>query len=651
MALLSTLVALIALLMIFPKKASASTNVTIACVFGDHMVLQRNKPIRLWGRAAPGEAISIQLGEKCTQVNADDGGQWRVELEALPSGGPHTLLVQGTTGSVSLKDILIGEVWICSGQSNMEWPLFASNDGALEAASAKYSRLRLCTVQKTTAHEPQEGCTARWSPCTPEAAWSFSAVAYFFGRMLHNELEVPVGLIHSSWGGTPAQSWTSRSALETEPVFVKELAGWDKLVDDYPEAKRAYEKQMAAWEKSLEAHRPELTKPLDIFTPEDAWRPASLYNAMIAPLTPLTIAGAIWYQGESNADKAYDYATLFPLMIQDWRRAFEQGDFPFLFVQLANHMPQYDAPQPYSQWAELREAQLKTLELPKTAMAVAIDLGDADDIHPRNKQDVGKRLALAALAENYDKAIAFSGPTLGKTEMKGAEIHLHFENTDGGLVAKDGDALTGFAVAGADKHFVWADAQIKGSTVIVRSGEVTEPLAVRYAWADNPSCNLYNAAGLPASPFRTDEWGGVTSPSPSAFETLPSDATVFGLGLMPFGWTRNMHGPYGFLGDNYCMFPGDGECTFRWDLTGLTSGRYHLFTWVPADPSGGFVTRTPFTIHHDEGETGVELRQCGGERGWHELGQFAFSPGAYVEVSNRTDTFVFADALMVTPVR
>lgn len=622
---------------------------TVASVFGDHMVLQRGKPIRVWGRAAVGESVSVAFAERRVRVTADERGRWRVELEALAAGGPHELVVEGESGKISLKDILIGEVWICSGQSNMEWPLFACDNSAAETAAANYPAIRLFTVEKTTAPEPRESCKGKWVPCTPDEAWRFSGVAYFFGRKLHQELDVPIGLVHSSWGGTPAQSWTSRPALESDSLFAEELANWDKLVEDYPETKRVYDAQMEAFEKARVSGAPIPLQPAELIAPDHPWRCSALYNAMIAPLVPMSIAGAIWYQGESNADKAQQYATLFPLTIRDWRQAFGQGDFPFLFVQLANHMPRYDVPQDYSAWADLRESQLKTLEVSNTAMAVAIDLGDACDIHPRNKRDVGERLSFAALAKAYGKSCVYSGPMIELSEVSGSELRLHFSHTDGGLVAKGGNKLTGFAVAGTDKRFVWADARIEGSTVIVRSDKVSEPVAVRYAWADNPACNLYNGAGLPASPFRTDDWGGITSPKPAAFGTLPEGAVVFRLGIMPFGWTRNIHGPFGFLSDNYCAFPGEGECTFRWDLTGLAPGRYRLSTWVPAGPSGGFATKTPFTVHHDGGATKVLLERRGGERGWHLLGEFSFSRGAYVEISNDSDTFVFADALMVTP--
>lgn len=630
--------------------AAASPEITVASVFGDHMVLQRDKPIRIWGRAAAGESVSVELGERQASVAADERGQWKVALEAMPAGGPHKLVVQGESGKVTLGDILIGELWLCSGQSNMEWPLFASNNGAAESAAANHPAIRLFTVEKAAAGEPQDLCNGQWAPCTPETAWRFSGVAYFFGRMIHQELEVPIGLIHSSWGGTPAQSWTSRPALESEPMFALNLAGWDQLVEGYPEAKRAYDTQVTACEEARLAGEPVPPQPTEPIAPDHPWRCSALYNAMIAPLTPLSIAGVIWYQGESNVDKASQYSTLFPLMIRNWRSAFEQGDFPFLFVQLVNHLPRYDAPQDYSAWAELREAQLKTLGLPNTAMAVAIDLGEANDIHPQNKQDVGERLALAALAKIYGRAVAGSGPILVSSEIVAGEIRLQFKHTDGGLVARGGNELVGFVVAGVDKHFVWADARIEGSTVIIRCDEVPEPIAVRYAWADNPACNLYNGAGLPASPFRTDDWPGVTSPKPAAYETLPQDATVFRLGLMPFGWTRNIHGPFGFLSDNYCAFPGGGECSYRWDLVSLAPGRYRLSTWVPVGPDGNFAMKTPFKIYHDGGATEVVLERRGGERGWHELGEFAFSKGAYVEINNDSDGFVFADALMVTPV-
>jgi sialate O-acetylesterase len=327
------------------------------------------------------------------------------------------------------------------------------------------------TVPRILSHTPKENADTSWVECHPQTVGNFSAVAYFFGRALHQELDIPIGLINTSWGGTAAEAWTSRKTLETTPECL-------------PILERAY-------------------------APEDANGPSVLYNGMIAPLLPYAIRGAIWYQGESNVGRASQYRTLFPAMIQDWRQSWGQGDFPFLFVQLANFWERQTVPSE-SDWGELREAQLMTLALPNTGMAVAIDLGEAEDIHPKNKQDVGLRLALAALATVYGREIPHSGPIYERMEIEGSRIRLHFRHTNGGLMVKGSETLEGFAIAGESRRFVWAEARIDDDTVLVSSAQVTEPVAVRYGWHHNPLCNLYNRTGLPASPFRTDDWPGVT---------------------------------------------------------------------------------------------------------------------------------------------
>lgn len=349
--------------------------------------------------------------------------------------------------------------------------------------------------------------------CSPETVPGFSAVGYFFGRELHKELNVPIGLIHTSWGGTPAESWTRRGALESVPDCMPILERFDEAMAKYPEAKKKYDESMIAWKEDVKKAKAEgknpPRRPGAPFGPGNPHSPAGLYNAMIAPLIPYSIGGAIWYQGESNAGRAYQYRKLFPAMITNWRKDWGQGDFPFLFVQLANFMAV--DPEPVdSAWAELREAQLMTLALPNAGMAVIIDIGEARDIHPKNKQDVGKRLALWALGKSYGKKQVYSGPIYKSKRTEGNKITLEFEHVGGGLAAGGGEPLKGFAVAGADRKFVWADAKIDGNTVIISSDEVSEPAAVRYGWANNPVCNLYNKEGLPASPFRTDDWPGVT---------------------------------------------------------------------------------------------------------------------------------------------
>jgi sialate O-acetylesterase len=353
--------------------------------------------------------------------------------------------------------------------------------------------------------------------CSPETVGSFSAAGYFFGRELYKEIKQPIGLIHTSWGGTPAEAWTSPAALQENPGLEPILTRYKEALAAWPKAKAKYDEDVAKWKEAAQQAKTDGKQPPRMpgapMGPGNPNCPSGLYNGMVAPLIPYTIRGAIWYQGESNAGRAYQYRDLFPTMIKSWWNAWGQegqGDFPFLFVQLANFMDPKEEPGD-SSWAELREAQLMTLDLSNTGMAVIIDIGDTKDIHPKNKQDVGKRLALWALANTYSKDVVYSGPLYTSMTKKGKTIVLSFDHLGGGLVAKGGEPLKGFALAGADKKFVWADAKIEADKIIVSSDKVADPVAVRYAWADNPVCNLYNKAGLPASPFRTDTWPGVTA--------------------------------------------------------------------------------------------------------------------------------------------
>ena len=492
---------------------SAAAAVTVPSVIGDHMILQQGVKAPVWGRADPGETVTVRLGERVTEVVADAEGRWLVKLPKLKAGGPFDMTIAGENGAITIRDILVGEVWICSGQSNMQFGVASSANADQEIAGADYPNIRLFSVERKVSDTPKEDCVGEWVACSPETIPNFTAVGYFFGREIHKELEAPVGLVHSSWGGTPAESWTSRPALEADPDFGPILDRWDKIVENYPKARKAYEKSLAEWKQAAEKAKAEGNavpdKPRAPTGPDSPHRPASLSNAMIAPLVPYAIQGAIWYQGESNVSRAYQYRKLFPVMIQDWREAWDQGPFTFLFVQLANFTDRVLEPSD-SDWAELREAQLMTLSLKNTGMAVIIDIGEAKDIHPKNKQDVGKRLALAALAQTYRRPVAYSGPLYKSMKVKGNVAEVRFSHTDGGLVAKGGGTLRGFAIAGMDQEFVWADAAIDGAKVIVSSDEVPHPAAVRYAWANNPDCNLYNGAGLPASPFRTDDRPGVT---------------------------------------------------------------------------------------------------------------------------------------------
>jgi len=640
--------------------------VRVPSIIGDNMVLQRDRKVRVWGTAGPGERITVTLNRRTAKAVSDPQGHWQAWLGPLKAGGPFILTIAGSN-TLTFKNVLVGDVWICSGQSNMEWPLVNATGGQEAIAQANYPEIHLFTVQKETAAKPLDDLKGHWVVTTPDQVGQFSAVGYFFGRELYQRLKMPLGLIHTSWGGTPAEAWTSQPALASVPDLKPILDRYQKSLEALPLKRAAYEHAVAEWEAlnfyadpgnkgeelgyadpalketdwkqmnlpqffetaglvmdgavwfrkeievpsswagkdltlnltaiddfdttyfngrrvgatgnetpnsylvprryqipgalvqpgrnliavrvfdrageggfgrsdlmslalgggkegeaialtgpwdykielALEPKHPDYGSRPELAGPTNQNSPSVLYNAMLAPLTPYAIRGAIWYQGESNAGRAYQYRTLFPTMISDWRAAWGQGNFPFYFVQLANWQP--IKPQPgESEWAELREAQMLTLRMPQTGMAVIIDVGDPNDLHPRNKLDVGKRLAAWALAETYHQKVEPSGPLYDSFAMKDGKVRVRFKHVDGGLKTIDGGPVKGFAIAGADHKFVWADAAIQGDAVVVWSKEVAQPVAVRYAWADSPICNLYNAAGLPASPFRTDDWPGVT---------------------------------------------------------------------------------------------------------------------------------------------
>jgi sialate O-acetylesterase len=626
-------------------------------LFGDGMVLQRGVRFPVWGWTTPGARVKVSMrGTEATAV-ADARGKWLARLGPFDAGGPYTLAVEGPQ-SVTLKGVLVGDVWLASGQSNMEMGVTQVNDAQAEVASADYPQIRLFAVPKVAGVRPQETVNARWLVCTPAnvaaGGWGgFSAVAYFFGRRLHRELGVPIGLIHSSWGGTAAEGWVSAEALSGMPDFLPAVNNLESVWADSRKSPADYDRQLEEWwarndpgssagtswadpsfdasgwkrmrlpqfwedaglpgydgvvwfRKSFELPREwegrdltlslgpvddrdttfvngvrvgalsqwdtprsyrvsaALLKPgtntvavrvLDTgvgggiygkpeqlrIEPAEGGRAAPLslagewsyrasvalakfetqppqeggndfsvpeirYNGMIAPLLPFAIKGAIWYQGETNVGRAEQYGRLMPVLIRDWRERFGVGEFPFLIVQLANYLERRDEPAD-SEWARLREAQLHVSQhVPRSGLAVTIDIGDAKDIHPKDKQDVGTRLALVALAKVYGRRLEYSGPTYRSMKIEGGRIRLSFDHAEGGLVARDGARLAGFAVSGNDGRFIWADAVIEGKDVVLSSPEVKRPAAARYAWADNPACNLYNRAGLPASPFRTDDF-------------------------------------------------------------------------------------------------------------------------------------------------
>lgn len=625
--------------------------VTLPKIFSDNMVLQQNMNIKIWGWANKGEKVTVKFNGQTVKTKTGRDSKWGLELKPIQPVGPYEMVIQGEN-TITLKNILVGEVWICSGQSNMEWPVKRSNNAEQEIAAANYPQIRLFKVNHYLGAMPKNDfAEGQWLVCTPENVADFSAVGYFFGRDLYQELNVPIGLISSNWGGTVVEAWTSRETISQYRNFEKAIAkmdtlnidelikqrdviqqNWEKQLDSYDLGLKdnwfQFEYIDTAWQEMEipqrweDAGYPdldgivwfrkefELSKekakngiilklgliddtdftyvngtqighvyrknrmPRQYAVPADLlkegknviairvidygggggiwgnkeelgyiinsgdqkslagkWKlkigtsslpprtivepndyPSLLFNGMIHPLKHYGIRGAIWYQGESNASRAYQYRELFPAMIRDWRNFWQQGDFPFLFVQLANFHKAPELPGD-SEWAELREAQTMALSLPNTGMAVTIDIGEANDIHPQNKQDVGYRLALAAKKIAYQQAPVYSGPIYESMRIEGNRIRIQFKHIGSGLMVKDRYGyVTGFAIAGTDSQFVWAKAEIDGNDIVVFNDRISQPIAVRYGWADNPDdANLYNKEGLPASPFRTDSWLGLTS--------------------------------------------------------------------------------------------------------------------------------------------
>jgi sialate O-acetylesterase len=466
----------VALLVTFCAVTSASqAAIKLPSVIGSNMVLQQDRVAPIWGWADKGETVTVAIAGQTQSTTAKNDGGWELKLDKLEATSdekPLEMIISGSEGDrLVLKNILVGEVWVCSGQSNMEMGVGGSNNGAAEIKAADYPGIRLFTVPKVMTSEPIHDVTSRWLECKPKNMGSasyvgFSAAAYFFGRELHKKLKVPIGLIHTSWGGTPADYWISRKALEAEPSL-KPLAGIGEN--------------------------------------------SKLYNGMIAPLVPFAIRGAIWYQGESNVGRAAQYRVLLPAMIRNWRADWGEGDFPFGIVQIAP----YDY-QGLANWmhnpalaglpeAELWESQLNTVAtVPNTGIALTMDIGELKNIHPKNKQEVGRRLALWALATVYGQQLEFSGPIYKSMQVDGDKIRISFDHVAGGLKSRDGKPLNEFTIAGTDGKFQPATAEIDGSVVIVHADGVPKPVAVRFAFHDTAQPNLENEAGLPAAPFRTD---------------------------------------------------------------------------------------------------------------------------------------------------
>ncbi len=445
----------LACFMIAPAQAAVQPHV----LFSDNGVLQQKVKVPVWGTTDQNEKVTVSFaGQEISTMPKD--GRWKVELAPLAAGGPHLMTISQGSGKVEVKNVLVGEVWICGGQSNMQWATKQSDGGSEAVANSANDKIRLLSVPRKGSDKPETTFEAGWLAAGPQTVGDFSAVGYFFGRDLQKRLGVPVGLIASNVGGTAAEQWMSNQSIETN----SELK--------------------------------------DMSKPQGA---SMLYNAMIAPLAPYAIQGAIWYQGESNAGRAFQYRTLLPAMIKNWRDTFGQADFPFLIVQIAPYEAIVREPSE-SVWAEIRDAQLFVSQrVPKTALVVTTDVGDEKDIHPRRKEPVGARLALAARAIAYGETIEYSGPMYDSMSVAGDKAILRFKCVGSGLAAKDGP-LTGFTMAGEDKKFHAATAAIEGATVVVTCDKVAKPVAVRYGWAAYPVVNLWNRDGLPASPFRTDDF-------------------------------------------------------------------------------------------------------------------------------------------------
>jgi len=527
-------------------------------LFADGLVLQCEMPAPIWGTADPGEPVTVEFAGQKKSVVAGAAGRWQVKLDALPaSAEPRELMVTGKNSSVKVSDVLVGEVWLASGQSNMGSPVSSLHDADAVLAQAGDPQLRFFTVTKRTAAAPQGDAVGKWEAATPLTAKGFSAVAYFFAREIRRDRKCPVAVVHGSWGGTDIETWISLDGLKQNPPLQKTLGRWNQAVADHqkvqaqPNLVPGYENDLKQWQKEVapaydaatkkynadkaagkavgpkpQPARPEPTNPDPMAVPGPSRRPSTPtvnFNGMIAPLAPFAMRGAIWYQGENNGSRGLEYRDLFPRLIEDWRNHWEKAggaadaDFPFLFVQLPANGA--DAtPVAESGWPWLREAQLLTLKVSRTGMAITIDVGDPNNVHPADKLDVGLRLALVAKKTVYGENAVASGPLFQDFKVEGGKIRLHFTETGSGLTSGvqpwcapgvqpfPKDRLIGFFVAGADKKWVVADASIDGDSVVVSSAQVPQPVAVRYGWANSPRCNLYNQEGLPASPFRTDDW-------------------------------------------------------------------------------------------------------------------------------------------------
>jgi len=481
-----------------------SAEVQVADVFGENMVLQREMPVPVWGTADPGEAVTVSLNGSNQQTNADQSGHWKVILSSMDAGGPYQLEIRGTN-TLRLDNVLIGEVWICSGQSNMEWSVRNTRNAVQVIPRADHPEIRLFTTRHRPSGLPLADLDAGWMVCDTGSVRDFTAVGYFFGAELHEVLDVPVGLINTTWGGTRIEPWTPPAGFDA----VSELSEISELIarsnDEYVTALHSLLPKWVGWtdqviDTGVRSNLPVPPEALPEHALADRAQPSGLYNGMVYPLIPFAFRGAIWYQGEANRGDEFGYLPKMKALIRGWRSVWGQGDFPFYYVQLAPY--RYDG-DPYS-LPQIWEAQRQALTVPNTGMAVTVDVGNLHDIHPRNKQTVGHRLTLWARARTYgEQELPHSGPLYQSMEIRGSEVHLTFDHTDGGLTTRDNRPLIWFEVAGSDNIFYLAKARIENDQVIVSSEQVGSPMEVRYGWHQEAEPNLMNAAGLPASPFHT----------------------------------------------------------------------------------------------------------------------------------------------------
>jgi sialate O-acetylesterase len=536
-------------------------DVRLPAIFGDHMVLQQEARVSVWGTADASEKVTVTVGDHTATTTAGTNGQWRVDLAPFPNGMAATMMTVAGKNTLTFQDVLIGDVWVCSGQSNMEYAMQGASNAKVEIPQANDPQLRLFKVTPKLSLDPLTELGGSWQLCTPDTVKGFTAVGYFFGRELRSTQNRPIGLIGTYWGGSTAQAWTSLSGLQKAPPFTRHLNIYKTNADNFAKQSDHYDDKVAAYKDALQkwtdagnkkladawllnlrkAQREHQPNPIPNFPPKpqepplpggDQKAPANLFNGMIAPLIPYAIKGVAWYQGEYNTDDPMEYYTLFPRLITDWREKWGQGDFPFLFVQLPSlyvmGSPDFTRSITNDHWDLLREAQEQTLALPNTGMAVALDVGGG--LHPPDKIDVGQRLALVARHNVYGEKIAYSGPMFQTAKTVGNQMTISFTQVNSGLTIgtspfpdpkgshalQPTDKLAGFIIAGADKKWVEADAQIQGDTVVVSSPQVTDPVAVRYGWGSglyDAECNLYNKEGLPASSFRTDDWDDVIPPN------------------------------------------------------------------------------------------------------------------------------------------